>query len=820
MVWQALGWLLRAIWRNYRVLWTCRISVLSSIGGGLFIAATPQTRDLFADLGLSWKWALFFLFAFGWAWIVHWAARHALRMDDWVPDAHIPGGITPQRRRQLQAEFINVATAWPRILGTAVFAFIVLALWRARSNFAEATFFEARQALSLELVLLIISALLGILFFIFVWLRRPLMNWLHARTAGNALRWPAAEGPLLTGTEPGLFAIPGMLGAPAPVGTRWMNIVVLAVALLITGLFFWAVIQSGAFAQALPRAVFAPLIVGGGVLLMNEIGIYSLRLRAPLLLLGVLASAIASLLADRYDDVRWIETTVRDGTPRQIPIAEAVERWKAANECNADDKPCPKPILVVGSGGASRAAFMTASVVGAMIDAGIENPAAYGDVRRRIFAISGVSGSSVAAAVIRAALADAADERTPPCRKNARDTAWFGTLPGVKEAGPWRDCFQKILSADFLSAVMVGLVYQDNFPVTVNGRPLLPDRAALLEQGIERRYNEVVLDRAEPCATFAAGKPADGQASGTGGMCRPFGYHPDPRRTKEWLPILFLNGTSVSTGRRIIISDVLAASNRHSSDEPLFPLAYDLCELRGSCNADPGVPADIRLSTASIMGARFPIISPFGAIRDGKDSKVADRIVDGGYFDDAGLATAADIVATLKGFGLDPVVIQITNNPTARVQHQTDPGRPPAPPPVEGRSWFDTYTTIATAINATRSGHSDGYERYLGDMLNHKPCRLFRIEVDAVPESASPFCRSGRPAAGRMAEVSISWWMSQPMQSYLDRQLCLDINSHAINQTMRVSASAQPYDSEEDRAACKTAISTPPQSEAVPRQRP
>ena len=140
IVLRAIVWLLRAAWRNYRVLWVCRISVLSSIGGGLFIAATPQARDLFADLGLSWKWSLFFLFAFGWAWIVHWAARHALRLDDWVPEAHVPGGISPQRRVQLQAEFSNVATAWPRILGTAVFAFIALALWRARTNLAQATF--------------------------------------------------------------------------------------------------------------------------------------------------------------------------------------------------------------------------------------------------------------------------------------------------------------------------------------------------------------------------------------------------------------------------------------------------------------------------------------------------------------------------------------------------------------------------------------------------------------------------------------------------------------------------------------------------------
>jgi hypothetical protein len=816
---QALSWLLQAIWRNYRVLWTCRISVLSSIGGGLFIAATPQTRDLFADLGLSWKWALFFLFAFGWAWIVHWAARHALRMDDWVPDAHVPGGIAPGRRTQLQAEFVNVATAWPRILGTAVFGFIGWALFKARNNFpAAAAFPEAEQARSLELWLFAATVVLGIGFFAFVWFRGRMMNWLHAQSAGYALRFPAAAGPLLTGCEPFLLDIPGVLGLreePRPSGPRWVNVFILVVALVITILFIWAVVQSAAFAERLPRAVFAPLIVVGGVLLMNEISIFSLRLRAPLLLLVVLVSALLSVWADRYNDVRWISPAVRDGTRRQIPIEKAVDRWKSANHCNAPGQLCPKPILVVGSGGASRAAFMTASVVGAMLDGGIENPGLYGDVRPRIFAISAVSGSSVAAAVIRAALADAGEERTPPCRKDPTDRAWFGSIAGVSPAGPWRDCLEKIVSGDFLSAVMVGLVYQDNFPLVnpVSGRPLLPDRAALLEQGIERRYNKVVQGEADACATAEGAKPSAADR----GMCRAFGYHPDPGQANAWLPILFLNATSVGTGRRIIISDVLARSNRHDSVEPLFPLAYDLCDLRGSCDADPGVPADIRLSTASIMSSRFPIISPFGAVRDNEDKKIADRLVDGGYFDDAGLATAADIVATLKGFGLDPVVIQVTNHPTAVEQHQPDPGRlrtdpnpphtdpnrPPLPPPIEGRSWFDTYTSIATAINATRSGHSDGYERYLEDMLYHKPCRLFRVEVQTVPESASPFCRSGRSGAAGMTEVSISWWMSQPMQSYLDRQLCRKINNDALDQTMRVSALAEAPDAPADPSACR-----------------
>ena len=202
----------------------------------------------------------------------------------------------------------------------------------------------------------------------------------------------------------------------------------------------------------------------------------------------------------------------------------------------------------------------------------------------------------------------------------------------------------------------------------------------LLEQAIERRYSKIVEGTAEQCRPLAPAKHGDSLQSGTGGMCRLFGYHPDPKETKGWLPVLFLNGTSVSTGRRIIISDVLAASDRADCD-PLFPLAYDLCELRGSCNADRTAPADIRLSTASVMGARFPIISPYGALRSQDEKNVADRIVDGGYFDDGGLASAADLVATLKGFDLDPVVIEITNDPIVTTQHQTNQPRPPLPPP-------------------------------------------------------------------------------------------------------------------------------------------
>ena len=67
-----LTWLGQTVWRWIRVIWVCRIPVASVLGGGLLLAATPQARDLFADLGIKpWQWVVFLIFVFLWAWIAH-----------------------------------------------------------------------------------------------------------------------------------------------------------------------------------------------------------------------------------------------------------------------------------------------------------------------------------------------------------------------------------------------------------------------------------------------------------------------------------------------------------------------------------------------------------------------------------------------------------------------------------------------------------------------------------------------------------------------------------------------------------------------------
>jgi hypothetical protein len=70
--------------------------------------------------------------------VVHASARRALQHDDWVEEAHVVGGISPVRRKQLQQEFYLPAVVVPRVLGLAVFFFAGWAMCRTRRNMLDA----------------------------------------------------------------------------------------------------------------------------------------------------------------------------------------------------------------------------------------------------------------------------------------------------------------------------------------------------------------------------------------------------------------------------------------------------------------------------------------------------------------------------------------------------------------------------------------------------------------------------------------------------------------------------------------------------------
>ena len=114
-------------------------------------------------------------------------------------------------------------------------------------------------------------------------------------------------------------------------------------------------------------------------------------------------------------------------------------------------------------------------------------------------------------------------------------------------------------------------------------------------------------------------------------------------------------------------------------------------------------------------------------------------------------------------------------------------GKRPALPEYSSSQLFGGFGTILLAFYQTRQGHQEGSLGYLDSSMagGH---RHFQIGVRPLTTLHGTMCRNGqipaksenpkRPAV--LEEVSMSWWVSQPVQAYLDGQLCVPENSREL----------------------------------------
>ena len=185
------------------------------------------------------------------------------------------------------------------------------------------------------------------------------------------------------------------------------------------------------------------------------------------------------------------------------------------------------------------------------------------------------------------------------------------------------------------------------------------DRAAILEKAWER---------GDPSATLASGLYALTKRDWQG-------------KTPGHVPLLLLNGTRVQDGCRFETSVAVTAvgagvASSHSQGKS-DPLVRDCLSLRlfelpatapngKSLYSGPRERAawtlgattdlapnlcrgdDVRLSTAALLSARFPLISPSGHFEQcGGGSSV--NVVDGGYFETSASATIGELWDSLRG---------------------------------------------------------------------------------------------------------------------------------------------------------------------------
>lgn len=412
-----------------------------------------------------------------------------------------------------------------------------------------------------------------------LWLRRPL-----ARRLG----WEQARPPLArAGLVLSFAAIGVFLAFPLPVGQAFGAV---------GSVFLF-------FAALLP--------------LVATLSFWARRWRVPLLAIvfGILV-ALPSLHPDRHL-VRSLDAPTPTG---RIGMETAVEDW-IANQPDATKN--PPLVMVTTAGGGISAAVWTALLLGALAD---QEPR----FAARLFAISGVSGGALGAAVFAAALPPLG---TPgPAAQAACRAEPLTGVPGCAVAG----IGAAALAPDFLGPVFAGYAFGDTFGPAL--RALVPNRAAVLERAWEN-------------ACTAAGCPAMAAS-----------FHA-LRPSAEWRPALFLNGTQVESGKRVVTSP-LAITLRHFDD------AFDFFALHGR---------DIRVSTAALNAARFPYVTPAGLMR-AADGTRNGHIADGGYFENYGGETGAEVLRAVRDFlreraiGIRPVLIEISSDPDLSERDLWRPG--------------------------------------------------------------------------------------------------------------------------------------------------
>jgi hypothetical protein len=390
----------------------------------------------------------------------------------------------------------------------------------------------------------------------------------------------------------------------------------------------------------LPSVALA-LILMGGVLLLSAastpwrmfIGNPTIILSGFLFLLALafLLMVLASRLSPVLVNLSWlllvivILLTPLNNEPLRVlpaasnlpirlpPSAHFVEWLRSRPEVTRDAKPYPV-FFVAAQGGGVRAAYWTSTLL-----AGLEER--YPGFTNHIYAISGVSGGSVGSAIFTSMYHDLPKRGGKGCAPLVMNPTGIHGL---------RSCSAYVYQWDLLGPPLAGLLLND-----------LPfgwwkiRRAQDLEQGLETAWFGSMETRRfeEPFQDLWRDRPYA-------------------------VPSLILNSTSVDNGHRLVVSNLAAM---------------------GELTTEPDVEAllkrPVRLSTATFLSARFPLISPLATF----DSECFGhfRLADGGYFNNSGMASIASLLrailptdttsstSPISEFAgrIQPIVLLISNSP-------------------------------------------------------------------------------------------------------------------------------------------------------------
>lgn len=460
----------------------------------------------------------------------------------------------------------------------------------------------------------------------------------------------------------------------------------------------------------------------------------------------LILAMVAWSLFDLNDNhtVRLLEKSEGQGlvsaralVPTDEPLEKTFDSWLKSRQDRQffQDLNKPYPVYVVAAQGGGLYAAYQASVFLARMQDACPNFA------QHVFGVSGVSGGAVGATIFTALAkrhAENAAIANPAEGCGAPPANWDASIEARADA---------MLRQDFLTPLISALLFPDFFarfsPVPIPSF----SRAIALENGFEQAWRSTHPEDGED----APNALEDGLLS----YWSPEGV----------APALFINTTEADTGRRMILSPLPELGERQRN---YAQLAW----------RDQGANApDMRLSTAMILSARFPWITPAGSIDIFHRNSLTDepvrrkaRLVDGGYFENSGIETASDVLRVLQRkeeqglIELHLIAFDLT----------------------EDRARTPTYalgelTTPIKALLRTRSARAP-LARERARRAFDSRCRYIRLPGFTPPETATSdeLCPSNAVENSEIWSVSLNdyeydfqlgWILSDETLSRISRQL-------------------------------------------------
>lgn len=343
---------------------------------------------------------------------------------------------------------------------------------------------------------------------------------------------------------------------------------------------------------------------------------FSLKIGFPLYLLLTVLILIFSFF-NGNKDIRFVSNT--SSTNNTVSLENYTKDWLNKSKEVYKDKKAPM-FIVLSEGGGIRAAYWSSQFLA-------RTQRDYPNFRNQLFCISGVSGGSFGATVFDGLLSyyDSNKNEESVLDSNGKNVM--------------QNKITDIIGKDFLSPTIACLCTREVFQLLIP----IPIESFDCAKTFEKTWEYVWKKNLNGDTTFSNSFLS--------------------LMNKKSIPPLFINTTQVENGYPVILSNIKInydereIDNNTNQNNLHLPREFYSDILGNTKNDTP-------LSTASLLSARFPYVSPAGTMKDKNNNVIS--LVDGGYFDNTGANTAYQVMFNIKKIyemptDFKPIIIYLKN---------------------------------------------------------------------------------------------------------------------------------------------------------------